>query len=98
MIEVRKTEVFATWFENLGDKRAKARRQARIDRMEVGHFGDTRPVGKGVRELRIHYGPGYLVYFLQRGSIVVVLLCGGEKKTQQADISKARELAGELEG
>ena len=66
--------------------------------MEVGNFGDTRPVGKGVRELRIHYGPGYRVYFMQRGSVVVVLLCGGEKKTQQADISKARELAGELEG
>ena len=65
--------------------------------MEVGHFGDTRPVSKGVRELRIPYGPGYRVYFVQRGSIVVVLLCGGEKKTQQADISKAQELAGELE-
>ena len=78
--------------------RAKARIQARIDRMEVGNFGDTRPVGKGVRELRIHYSPGYRVYFVQRGSVVVMLLCGGEKKTQQADISKARELAGELEG
>ena len=96
MIEVRKTELFTTWFGNLGDKRAKARIQARIDRMEIGNFGDVQPVGKGVSELRIHYGPGYRVYFVRRGPVVIVLLCGGDKKTQQADISKAKELAGQL--
>ena len=96
MIEVRKTETFATWFENLGDKRARARIQARIDRMETGNFGDVQPVGKGVNELRVHYGPGYRVYFVRRGTVVVVLLCGGDKKTQQADIFKAKELAGIL--
>lgn len=84
MIEVRKTETFATWI------------QARIDRMETGNFGDVQPVGKGVNELRVHYGPGYRVYFVRRGTVVVVLLCGGDKKTQQADIFKAKELAGEL--
>ena len=66
--------------------------------MQTGNFGDTRSVGKGVRELRIHYGPGYRVYFAQRGSVVVVLLCGGEKNSQQADIVKAQELAARLGG
>lgn len=98
MIDVRKTEIFTAWFENLEDKRAKARVQVRIDRMQTGNFGDTRSVGKGVRELRIHHGPGYRVYFAQRGSVVVVLLCGGEKKSQQADIVKAQELAARLGG
>jgi putative addiction module killer protein len=64
--------------------------------METGNFGDVQPVGKGVNELRVHYGPGYRVYFVRRGTVVVVLLCGGDKKTQQADIFKAKELAGEL--
>ena len=91
-------EIFATWFEDLGDKRAKARIQVRIDRMEVGNSAIRGQSARASGELRIHYGPGYRVYFVQRDSVVVVLLCGGEKNTQQADISKARELAGELEG
>lgn len=97
VIEVRKTEIFDAWFKNLVDKRAKARIQARIDRMETGNFGDTRSIGKGVRELRIHHGPGYRVYFTQRGPVIVILLCGGEKRTQRADISKAQGLANKLE-
>jgi putative addiction module killer protein len=97
MIEVRQTEIFANWFEDLADRRAKVRIQARIDRMELGNFGDIAPVGEGVSELRIHYGPGYRVYFVQRGPIVVVLLSGGNKSAQTADIKKAKELAQQLE-
>jgi putative addiction module killer protein len=81
----------------LADRRAKVRIQARIDRMELGNFGDVAPVGEGVNELRIHYGPGYRVYFVQRGPIVVVLLSGGNKSAQTADIKKAKELAQQLE-
>jgi putative addiction module killer protein len=98
MIEVRQTEVFAKWFEGLKDRRAKARVQARIDRMEMGNFGDVAPVGEGVSELRIHYGSGYRVYFVQRALVVVVLLSGGDKSSQDSDIKKAKELAKQLEG
>ena len=96
-MEIRKTEIFVGWLDNLRDSRAKARIIARLDRMEMGNFGDIRPVGGGVNELRIHYGPGYRVYFVQRGPVVVVLLCGGDKRTQQADIAKAKMLADKLE-
>ena len=97
MIEVRKTDVFARWFNRLRDRRAKARIQARIDRLEAGHFGDVTPVGDGVSELRIFYGPGYRVYFVQQDSVVVILLTGGDKSTQNSDIAKAKELAKRLE-
>lgn len=97
MIEIRKTDIFANWFERLKDRRAKARIQARIDRLETGYFGDVVPVGEGVSELRIFYGPGYRVYFVQQGSIVVILLSGGDKSTQDLDIIKAKELAKKLE-
>ena len=97
MIEVRQTEIFASWFKSLRDRRAKARIQARIDRMELGNFGDVATVGEGVRELRVHYGPGYRVYFVQRGSVIVVLLSGGDKSSQNSDIKKAKELAKQLE-
>ena len=97
MIEVRKTEIFTRWFERLKDRRAKARIQVRIDRMEMGNFGDVAPVGEGVSELRIFYGPGYRVYFVQLGPTVVILLSGGEKNTQQSDIAKAKEIAKKLE-
>jgi len=96
VIEVRKTDVFANWFNGLRDKRAKARIQARIDRLEVGHFGDVASVGEGVSELRIFYGPGYRVYFVKQGSTVVILLSGGDKNTQNSDIIKAKELAKQL--
>jgi putative addiction module killer protein len=97
MIEVRKTDIFTKWFENLKDRRAKARIQARIDRMEMGNFGDVGPVGQGVSELRIFYGPGYRVYFIQPAPVLVILLCGGDKSSQQSDIAKAGEIAKQLE-
>lgn len=97
MIEVRQTDIFANWFNRLRDRKAKARVQARIDRIEIGNFGDIAPVGEGVSELRIHYGPGYRVYFVQRGSVVVILLSGGDKSSQNADIKRAKEIAKQLE-
>ena len=97
MIEVRTTAIFIKWFESLKDRKAKARIQARIDRIEMGHFGDVVPVGEGVSELRIFYGPGYRVYFVQSGDIVVILLSGGDKSTQHADITRAKEIARQIE-
>lgn len=96
-MEIRKTEIFANWFDSLRDRRAKARIQARIDRLALGHFGDVAPVGEGVSELRIFYGPGYRVYFVKRGPAVVILLSGGDKNTQDTDIVKAKEIAKQLE-
>ena len=97
MIEVRTTAIFTDWFESLKDRRAKARIQARIDRLEMGNFGDVAPVGEGVSEMRIFYGPGYRVYFVQRGWVVVILLSGGDKSTQRSDIVRAKEIARQLE-
>ncbi|MDZ7642177.1 MAG: type II toxin-antitoxin system RelE/ParE family toxin [Desulfurivibrio sp.] len=97
MIEVRTTARFTKWFRSLKDRRAKARIQARIDRVEMGHFGDVAPVGEGVSELRIFYGPGYRVYFVQKDAVVVILLSGGDKSSQKADIAKAKEIARQLE-
>jgi len=97
MIEVRKTEIFTKWFDSLRDRKARARIQARIDRVEMGNFGDVAPVGDGVSELRLFYGPGYRVYFVQKGSVVVILLSGGDKSSQNADIVKAKEIAKKLE-
>ncbi len=92
------TALFAKWFESLHDRRARARIQARIDRIEMGHFGDVAPVGDGVSELRIFHGPGYRVYFVRKGAVVVILLSGGDKSSQQADIARAKEIARQLEG
>jgi putative addiction module killer protein len=97
MLEIRQTDIFANWFEDLSDRRAKVRIQARLDRMELGNFGDVAAVGEGVSELRIHYGPGYRVYFVQRGTIVFVLLSGGDKSSQNVDIKNAKEIAKRLE-
>lgn len=96
MTEVRQTEVFSKWLRKLGDRRARARIQTRIDRLQLGLAGDVRPVGEAVSELRIDYGPGYRVYFVQRGKELVVLLVGGDKHTQERDIKTALELAREL--
>jgi putative addiction module killer protein len=93
MPEVRQTEVFARWLVGLRDGRARARINARIRRMSLGNPGDVRPVGGGVSEMRIDYGPGYRVYYTQRGAVVVVLLCGGDKRSQDADIERASEMA-----
>ena len=92
MIEVRKTKVFNSWLSNLKDERALAKISTRIDRVALGNFGDAKFFG-GIGELRIYYGPGYRVYFVQRGAVVVVLLCGGDKSTQSKDIDLAKELA-----
>jgi putative addiction module killer protein len=96
VIEIHQTEVYAQWFADLRDRQAKARINARIRRLSLGNPGDVRPVGEGVSELRIDYGPGYRVYFVQRGQSLVVLLAGGEKSTQDRDIRTAIELAREL--
>jgi putative addiction module killer protein len=98
MIEIRKTQRFADWFSGLRDKRAKVRIQARIDRLQVGNVGDAKPVGEGVSELRIDYGPGYRVYFARRGDSLVILLAGGDKRTPPQDIQTAPELARNLSG
>src|SRR5450830_1745669 len=88
-MQVCQTHRFKTWFEELRDLRARARIQARIDRLSLGNPGDVRPVGSGVSELRIDYGPGYRVYFVQRGVDLIVLLAGGNKDTQARDIAQA---------
>lgn len=94
MIEIRQTELFARWFAGLRDGRARMRIQARIDRLAIGNVGDVRPVG--VSEMRIDYGPGYRVYFVRRGAVLVVLLAGGDKGTQDRDIRAALDLARSL--
>lgn len=96
MIEVRQTDVFRKWFKKLQDRRARVRIQARLDRVALGHFGDARPVGEGISELRIHYGPGYRIYFAKVDSLVVVLLSGGDKSSQSTDIKRAKEIAKNL--
>ena len=96
MLEIRKTEVFAHWLDGLGDLRARARVQVRIERLAAGNPGDVRPVGGGVSELRIDYGPGYRVYFKRVGREIVILLAGGDKRTQPADIRTALRLARNL--
>ena len=96
MIEVRQTTTFKNWLDGLADKTAAQRIADRILRMQGGLLGDVEPVGNGVSEMRIHYGPGYRVYFVQRGKTVVVLLCGGDKRTQSKDIKAAKAMAKDL--
>lgn len=96
MKSIQTTDTFDNWFSNLKDRQALARIQARIDRAEDGNFGDCAPVGQGVSEMRIHFGPGYRVYFAQRGLEIVILLAGGDKSTQSKDIKLALALASEL--
>jgi putative addiction module killer protein len=93
MIELIKSDAFDEWLENLRDERAKARIIARLERLAAGNPGDVKPVGDGVSELRINYGPGYRVYYMQHGAELIVLLCGGDKSTQDKDIRKAKEIA-----
>jgi len=96
VIEIRKTDVFARWLDGLRDLRARARIQARIERLAAGNPGDVKPAGEGVSELRIDYGPGYRVYFKKRGRKVIILLAGGGKGSQARDIRKAQQLARDL--
>jgi putative addiction module killer protein len=93
VIEIRQTETYAEWFARLRDQKARARIDVRIRRLSLGNPGDVKPIGSGVSELRIDYGPGYRVYFLQRGPMLIILLAGDDKGTQDRDIKKALELA-----
>lgn len=93
MIEIIKTDIFDRWLNQLRDARAKARVQTRIRRLSLGNPGDVKPVGEGVSELRIDYGPGYRVYYMHRGPVLVVLLCGGDKGSQDRDIALAKTIA-----
>ena len=97
MFEVRQTVRFATWLAGLRDERARTRILKRLDRAGRGNLGDVAPVGEGVSEMRIFHGSGYRVYFVQRGTALIVLLCGGDKSTQGADIDEAKALAKEVE-
>ena len=96
MVEIRQTECFGQWLEDLRDLRAKARVQARIERLIGGNPGDVRPIGAGVSELRINYGPGYRVYYQQKGTTLIILLAGGDKSSQQGDIEEALSLARQI--
>ena len=96
MVTILTTETFDAWFSRLKDSQARVRIQVRIDRAEEGNFGDCQPVGEGVSEMRIHHGPGYRVYLTRRGMEIVVLLAGGDKRTQARDIKTALKLAREL--
>ncbi|SDR64143.1 putative addiction module killer protein [Rhizobiales bacterium GAS113] len=93
MVRLKQTETFRKWERKLRDQKAKAIIAARILRLASGLPGDVAPVGEGISELRIHYGPGYRVYFQQRGEEIIVLLCGGDKSTQASDIKAAKQLA-----
>ena len=96
MFTVRQYTRFSTWLAGVRDDRARARILKRIDRAEAGNLGDVGPVGDGISEMRIFYGPGYRVYFVQRGADLILLLCGGDKSTQDSDIEEAKELVRRL--
>lgn len=96
-IEIIQSERFMDWMKSLRDVRARARILERLVRVSQGNFGDVAAVGDGVSELRIHYGPGYRVYFVRRGATVILLLCAGDKSTQKRDIAAARAMVIELE-
>jgi len=96
MIEIRETDEFKTWIRSLRDSIAKAKIASRIQRLKFGNPGDVKPVGEGVSEMRIDHGPGYRVYYVNRGNTIIVVLCGGDKTTQQSDIDRALRLADEL--
>ena len=96
MIQIQQTETYAKWFAGLRDRVARARIDIRIRRLSLGNAGDTKPVGEGVSELRVDHGPGYRIYFIQRGAVVIVLLAGGDKSTQDKDIRNAKALANDL--
>ena len=96
MIQIQQTEAYAKWFSKLRDRVARARIDVRIRRLSLGNAGDVKSVGDGVSELRVDYGPGYRIYFIQRGEVVIVLLAGGDKSSQDKDIRNAKALAIDL--
>ncbi|UES60013.1 type II toxin-antitoxin system RelE/ParE family toxin (plasmid) [Roseibium aggregatum] len=93
MIEIIKTDIFDRWLVGLRDRQARARIATRIRRLSLGNPGDVKPVGSGISEMRIDHGPGYRVYFMKRGPIVIVLLCAGDKSSQSRDIALAKTIA-----
>jgi putative addiction module killer protein len=95
MTEFKQTETFRKWRRRLKDERARVLIASRLDRLAFGHAGDVEPVGNGISELRIHYGPGYRIYFQKRKNTIIILLCGGSKSTQAKDIKTAKRLAEE---
>jgi len=96
MFEIQKTDKFDGWLLGLADQKAKAKIASRIERLGLGNPGDVKPVGEGVSEMRVPHGPGYRVYYKQTGKTIVLLLCGGDKSTQEKDIKQAKEIAAEL--
>ena len=97
MFEIRQTDVYSMWFSGLRDRMGRAQIDIRIRRLSLGNAGDVKPVGEGVSELRINHGPGYRVYFMQRGELVILLLAGGDKSTQDKGIRKAKDLANDFQ-
>ena len=98
MVEAFKSDTFDAWLSGLRDRLAAVRVQVRIDRLAAGNAEDVKPVGDGISEIRIDHGPGYRVYFMQRGPVIVVLLCGGDKSSQEADIRAAKRMAQDWKG
>jgi putative addiction module killer protein len=98
MYQMQSTDVFEDWLRNLRDKKARARILARLESALLGSLGDVKHVGAGVREMRVHFGPGYRIYFAQRGEVLLLLLCGGDKSTQARDINRAQRILKNLEG
>lgn len=96
MLEVRQTQTYAEWFKGLRDRTAQTRIDIRVRRLSLGNPGDVKPVGDGISELRVDHGPGYRVYFMQKADVLVVLLAGGDKSSQDKDIRNAKLLAREL--
>lgn len=97
MYEVLQTSAYAAWFRSLRDRKVRGLIVRRVERLELGNFGDSKSLGDGVHELRLKFGPGYRVYFTHRGVRIVLLLCGGDKGSQSRDIARAKQLALELE-
>lgn len=97
MFTLEKTETFIKWYHNLRDDVGKRKIYARLLRVELGNLGDVRPVGDGVSEMRIDFGPGYRLYYVQKESVIILLLCGGDKDSQQRDIEKAKQIWKELQ-
>jgi putative addiction module killer protein len=98
MYQMQSTDVFDDWLRNLRDKKARARILARLESASLGNLGDVKNIGVGIREMRVHFGPGYRIYFAQRGEVLLVLLCGGDKSTQARDIDRAQRILKNLEG
>jgi putative addiction module killer protein len=96
MFQIQKTNEFDRWLSGLADQSAQARIASRIERLGVGNPGDVKPVGAGISEMRIPYGPGYRIYFKQTAKVILLLLCGGDKSTQEKDIKRAKQIAAEL--